>query len=131
MRSKDVLVTRLIMFSQNCVIWPSIRADSRLSPRSRVKGPDIRIHIGAGGRFKNTYELLNLRALNFSPVDKIHIFQCIGNIFCVEFQRYHLKFHTTKTAAFEILALQNIYRTITAYVYKKKNDREVNGKGRG
>ena len=41
-----------------------------------------------GGRFKNTFELLNLRALNYSPVNKIHIFQCMGKIFCVEFQRY-------------------------------------------
>ena len=31
-----------------------------------------------GGRFKNTYELLNLRALKFSYVNKIHIFQCMG-----------------------------------------------------
>ena len=28
------------------------------------------------------YELLNLRARKFSPVDKIHIFQCMGEIFC-------------------------------------------------
>ena len=49
---------------------------------------------GLGGRFKNTYELLNLRALKFSYVNKIHIFQCMGMIFCVEFQRYPLKFHT-------------------------------------
>ena len=27
-----------------------------------------------GGRFKNTYELLNQRALKFSYVNKIHIF---------------------------------------------------------
>ena len=47
-----------------------------------------------GGRFKNTFELLNLRALKFSLVNKIHIFQCMGKIFCVEFQRYPLKFHT-------------------------------------
>ena len=46
------------------------------------------------GRFKKTYELLNLRALKISPVNKIHIFQCMGKIFCVEFQRYPLKFHT-------------------------------------
>ena len=46
------------------------------------------------GRFKNTYELLNLRALKYSSVNKIHIFQCMGEIFCVEFQRYPLKFHT-------------------------------------
>ena len=49
---------------------------------------------GLGGHFKNTYELLNLRALKFSPVNKMHIFQCMGKIFCVEFQRVPLKFHT-------------------------------------
>ena len=48
----------------------------------------------AGGHIKNTYELLNLRALKFLPVNKIHIFQCMGKIFCVGFQRYPLKFHT-------------------------------------
>ena len=48
----------------------------------------------SGGRFKNTYELLNLSALKFSHVNKIHIFQCMGKIYCVEFQRYPLKFHT-------------------------------------
>ena len=45
--------------------------------------------LGTGGRFKNTYELLNLRALKFSYVNKIHIFQCMGKIFCVEFQIPH------------------------------------------
>ena len=50
--------------------------------------------VGSGGHFKNTYELLNLTALKFSPVNKIHIFQCMGKIFCVEFQRYPLQFHT-------------------------------------
>ena len=30
---------------------------------------------GGGGRFENTYELLNLRALKYSHVNKIHIFQ--------------------------------------------------------
>ena len=51
-------------------------------------------HVRSGGRFKNTYELLNLRALKFSPMNKICIFQCMGIIFCVAFQRYSLKFHT-------------------------------------
>ena len=55
--------------------------------------PIIKIR-AQGGRFKNTYELLNLRALKISLVNKIHIFQCMGKIFCVEFQRYPLKFHT-------------------------------------
>ena len=47
-----------------------------------------------GGRFKNTYELLNLRALKISKLHKNHIFQCVGKIFCVEFQKVPLKFHT-------------------------------------
>ena len=47
-----------------------------------------------GGCFKNTYELLKLKALKFLPVNKIYISQCMGKIFCVEFQRYPLKFHT-------------------------------------
>ena len=40
------------------------------------------------GRFKNAHEPLNPRALKFSPVNDIHIFQCMGKIICVEFQRY-------------------------------------------
>ena len=47
-----------------------------------------------GGVLKNTYELLNLRALKISKLHKNHIFQCMGKIFCVEFQRVPLKFHT-------------------------------------
>ena len=38
-------------------------------------------------RFTNAYKLLNLRALKISPLYKIHIFQCMGKIFCVEFHR--------------------------------------------
>ena len=47
-----------------------------------------------GGRFNNAYELLTLRALKISMFHKRFIFQCMGKIFCVEFQRYPLKFHT-------------------------------------
>ena len=47
-----------------------------------------------GGRFKNAYELLNLRALKISMLYKNRTFQCMGKIFCVEFQRVPLKFHT-------------------------------------
>ena len=46
------------------------------------------------GRFNNAYELLTLRALKISMFHKRFIFQCMGKIFCVEFQRYPLKFHT-------------------------------------
>ena len=42
--------------------------------------------------YKNEYELLILRALTFSYVHEIHIFQCMGKIFCVAFP---LKFHTS------------------------------------
>ena len=46
------------------------------------------------GRFKNAYKLINLRAVKFSLLNKLYIFQCMGKIFCVEFQRVPLKFHT-------------------------------------
>ena len=49
---------------------------------------------GPGGRFKNAYELLNLRALKIPMLYKNRIFQCMSKIFCVEFQRVPLKFHT-------------------------------------
>ena len=54
----------------------------------------IRLSDRSGGRFKNAYELLNLRALKNSMLCKNHIFQRMGKIFCVEFQRVPLKFHT-------------------------------------
>ena len=38
--------------------------------------------LGPGGRFKNAYELLNLRALKISILYKSHMFQCMGKIFC-------------------------------------------------
>ena len=50
-------------------------------------------HLGGGGS-KTLMRLLNLRTLKFSHVNKIYIFQCMSKIFCVEFQRYPLKFHT-------------------------------------
>ena len=52
------------------------------------------LSIAPGGRFNNAYELLNLRALKISMLYKSHIFQCMGKIFWVEFQRVPLKFHT-------------------------------------
>ena len=45
-------------------------------------------HIMGLGRFKKAYELLNIRALKFSPVDKMYIYQWMGKIFCVEFQTF-------------------------------------------
>ena len=49
---------------------------------------------GGGGHLKNTYELVNLEARKFSFINKLHIFKYMGKIFCVEFQRKPLTFHT-------------------------------------
>ena len=46
------------------------------------------------GSFQNAYELGNLGALKSSLLNKLHIFQWMGKIFCVELQRVPLKFHT-------------------------------------
>ena len=54
--------------------------------RHEAKGPNkphiwgVYLRTRPGGRFKNTFELLNIRALKFSVVNKIHIFQCMGKI---------------------------------------------------
>ena len=59
----------------------------------RTWGPEAGTIIVTGpyykeqGRFKNVYELLNLRALKISMLYKTRIFQCMGKKFCVEFQR--------------------------------------------
>ena len=53
-----------------------------------------KFHNTRGGHFKNSYELFNQRALKISTWYENHIFQCMGNIFCVEFHRYPLKFLT-------------------------------------
>ena len=55
------------------------------------KGPTILV---TGGRFKNAYGLLNLRALKIAMLYKNRIFQCMSKIFCVEFEMVPLKFHT-------------------------------------
>ena len=89
-RHKPIYPTKTIQ-------WPLMR----LATRGAWSSSDIWVKVcleqsclAPGGRFKNAYELLTLRALKFSHVNKIHIFQCMGKIFCMEFQRYPLKFHT-------------------------------------
>ena len=52
-----------------------------------------KIQTDVQGGIPKSYELLNVRALKFSPVNKMHIFQCMDKKFCVEFQREPLKFH--------------------------------------
>ena len=39
------------------------------------------------GRFKNAYDLVNLRAIKIPMLYKNRVFQCMTAIFCVEFQR--------------------------------------------
>ena len=48
---------------------------------------------GVGSHFKNAYKLLNLTGLEISTLYIKCIFQCMGKLFCVEFQK-NLKFHT-------------------------------------
>ena len=43
---------------------------------------------------KGVWALKSIRALKISRLHKSHIFQFMGKIFCVEFQRAPLKFHT-------------------------------------
>ena len=90
MKSTD---NNLRAISQEMPIPPTIEI-TYLKIYLYLPGKGGHLDVRWGGGFKNTYELLKLRALKFSYMNKIHIFQCIGKIFCVEFQRYPLKFHT-------------------------------------
>ena len=62
----------------------------------------------SGALKKNGYKLVNLEALTFSLLSKLQTFQCMGKIFCVEFQRVRGTFeipriylaHTLKDASF-------------------------------
>ena len=72
-----------------CIVTSVIAVDGTLLSGARTSQLCV-----LGGRFKNAYELLNLRALKISMLYKNRIFQCMSKIFCVEFQRVPLKFHT-------------------------------------
>ena len=58
---------------------------------------------GGGGAFQKQFELVNLGALKSSLVNKLHIFQCMGKIVWVDFQRVPLN------------STQNIYPYIERY----------------
>ena len=45
------------------------------------------------GVFQKVYKFVNVKALKFSALNENHLFQCMGKIFCVEFQRFPLKLH--------------------------------------
>ena len=67
------------------------------SPTKLISQKDsarIDSHLRIWGRFENIYELVNLGALKSSLINKLHTFQSMGKIFCVEFQRVPLKFHS-------------------------------------
>ena len=53
-----------------------------------TKKQTLGLTLRAWGRFKNAYELLNLRALKISTLYKNHIFQYMGKIFCMDFKGY-------------------------------------------
>ena len=44
--------------------------------------------------FKNAYRFITLGALKFSLLNKLHIFQCMSENFCVQYQRVPLKSYT-------------------------------------
>ena len=59
---------------------------------------------------------LETRDFKISVLNKSHIFQCMGNIFCVEFQRYPLKFRTKCLP----LILEDVY---LIQMYKNNGDK--------
>ena len=68
------------------------------------------------GWFKK-HELLNLRALKFLRVNEMHIFQCMGKIFCVEFQRAP---HTLKDTFLCNIEILRAFRFKNSYAFLKR-----------
>ena len=64
---------------------------------------------GSGERCENTYELLHLRALKLSPVNKSYIFPCMGKILCLEFQRY---FEISHKISYPYIESCDLYTTL-------------------
>ena len=82
------------MAAQQHCVWQTNqtgRTMRKLRKNPRNKLFSIAYQSRGLGCFKNTYELLNPRALKFSLVNKIHIFHCMGKIFYVEFPRVQWK----------------------------------------
>ena len=77
--------------------WKTTKATSNKSHFTDVVKMSFHLNLtvqGPGGHFKNIYKLVNLRALKFLMIMiKNRLFQCVGKMFCVEFQRFPLKFH--------------------------------------
>ena len=84
----------LIFFTSILVLFVHRRSLDFFLFTTLVNGGPMTRRQKARRRFKNSYELLNLRVLKNLTVHSTRIFRCIGKIFCVEFQRYPLKFHT-------------------------------------
>ena len=68
-------------------------AGAKMFQEKEVNAMDFMLwfHAGGGGGMMFKKHLWALKS-KFSPVNKL--FQLMDNIFCVEFQRYPLKFHT-------------------------------------
>ena len=77
------MVNRFILLSnayntRSLGLWWLTNADAKACKHQSLSMP--------GRRLKNTYELVDLVARKFSLTNKVHIFQYMGKIFCVEFQ---------------------------------------------
>ena len=95
-----------------CILNITYLKSQVTSPRDQwVNDDNIVGPGGGGGRFENAYKLLNLRALEISMLYKNHIFQCMGKIFCVEFQSVPLKFHT-KYLTHTLKDVENAYKLL-------------------
>ena len=71
------------------------------------------------GRFKKVYELVNLRVPKFSTLNKNRLFQCMGEIFYVEFQSFLLKFHTKYlTHTLKDVYYINVWKFVRSYIYE-------------
>ena len=75
-------------------------------------------HMQVSHGFKNTSEPVNLGALKYSLLSKLHIFQCICKIFCGNFLTTHLT-HTLKVQSLYNVENLTALRFMSLYAFFK------------
>ena len=90
-----------VIFNSQCVFWHCWKIKKIMEWRTFDFLTPTPEEDRSGNCFKNAFKLLNLRSLQLSLLNIIHIFQYVSKIFYVKLQRVPLKFSTKFLAHIE------------------------------
>ena len=75
----NIVGISLFLIQHQCIVAYFEGCCTNEFPKLYTEAPNV--------HFKNAYKRINLGALKYSLLNKLHIFKCMGKIFCVEFQK--------------------------------------------